>query len=241
MDKRRRAACEPQLILEFFGGRTDGFFVDIGANDPKRGSVSYSLEQAGWDGILVEPLPEFAKRLRAERRARVFQVACGSPDQRGHATFSRAEEPCHSGFAPEWHNPGARVVAEFEVQVRTIDDLLDEVGCDAPSLVSIDVEGTEIDVLEGLDLLRLKPSLLLVEDGLENLRKHRYVRSRGYRLVRRTGFNNWYVPRDSPLRTLGAIGERWELLRKVFLATPFRRVKRFRQLYRRRKELRAER
>ena len=74
---------EPRLKEEFFGGARNGFFVDVGANEPEFGSQTWHLERLGWDGILIEPQPQLADRLRQARRARVYAVACSSPANSG--------------------------------------------------------------------------------------------------------------------------------------------------------------
>ena len=71
---------ETELVRQFFAARGKGYFVEVGANDPKTESQSWHLEQEGWTGILVEPLPNLAARLRDMRTAKVYEVACSSPD-----------------------------------------------------------------------------------------------------------------------------------------------------------------
>ena len=63
-----------QLVAAFFGD-IKGFFVEVGANDPRERSQTWHLEQAGWTGILIEPQPDLARELRAKRVAKVFAVA----------------------------------------------------------------------------------------------------------------------------------------------------------------------
>ena len=89
--------------------------------------------------------------------------------------------------------------------------------------MSIDVEGAQLDVLAGFDLARHRPRLLLIEDHLLALTTHRHLTERGYRLVKRTAFNNWYVPRDQPFH-LTTAGERFALRRKLW-RTPVRRIR----------------
>lgn len=89
--------------------------------------------------------------------------------------------------------------------------------------ISIDVEGHELDVLDGFDLARWRPRLILIEDLLLHLRVHRYLMLHGYCCLRRTGINNWYMPaKEFP--KLGLDG-RWQLVNKFYLGTPFRRVR----------------
>jgi hypothetical protein len=42
----------------------------------------------------------------------------------------------------------------------------------------------------------------------------------GYKLIRRTIDNNWYIPRTMPFEVKAT--ERWELFRKMYLGTPLR-------------------
>ncbi len=104
---------------------------------------------------------------------------------------------------------------------RTLDDILAEAGAPSPlDFVSIDVETHELDVLHGFDLARWRPRLLLIEDHVTSLATHRYLTRAGYRLIRRTGLNGWYVPQaDAP--RIGLYGS-WQFARKYYLALPFR-------------------
>src|SRR5262245_25285955 len=71
-----------QLVHAFFG-EIRGYFVEVGANDPRERSQTWLLEQSGWTGVLIEPQPHLAADLRLRRKAKVFQVACSSPENAG--------------------------------------------------------------------------------------------------------------------------------------------------------------
>lgn len=211
---------EASLVREFFRDRPRGFFVEVGANDPKKDSQSWHLEQAGWTGILVEPLPELAAELRRQRTAQVFEVACSSPDRAGQVMQLHVAGP-FSSFDPNLAVTGMRADRVIDVAVRTLDDVLNEGEAQVPiDLMSVDVEGHELEVLSGFDFARWKPRLVLLEDHVSNLDKHNFMVRSGYALMRRTGLNGWYVPRgDAPPMDL--IG-RWQIFRKYYLALPFR-------------------
>jgi hypothetical protein len=94
------------------------------------------------------------------------------------------------------------------------------------------VEGHELEVLSGFDFARWRPRLVLLEDHVGSLAKHRFVEAAGYRLIRRVENNGWYVPRDAAVAV--APRERWEILRKYYLGLPFRMARNASRALRRR-------
>lgn len=202
---------EPELLRAYLPER--GFFVEVGAFDPVYQSQTLHLEQRGWDGLLIEPIPDRAK-LFASRKAALIPVACGSRKQHGQSLPLYVAE-AHSSLC-------YRAGPPISVPVVTLDSILAERQVDRVDFLSVDVEGAEVDVLDGLST-RYRPALILIEDHAENLTKHRAMRQRGYKRVRRTGLNSWYVPNEVsfPVSLYG----RLQLLRKYYLSLPFRVAK----------------
>src|SRR5690606_4819167 len=120
-------------------------------------------------------------------------AACSSPDNAGRTLALHLDGP-RSGLDRERMVAGAHPARTIEVPVRTLDDILAEAEAPSPlDLVSIDVEGHEVEVLRGFDFARWRPALILVEDHVGDLRTHRFLNASGYRLLRRVGNNGWYV------------------------------------------------
>ena len=210
---------EQALVRSFFADAS-GFFVEVGANAPQMRSQSWHLEQRGWNGVLVEPLPDMAAQLRQARRATVFAVACSSPENAGKMLPFHVAGPM-SSLDRGAMAPGSLPETTIEVPTRTLDDILAEAGAPQPlDFLSVDVEGHEIEVLRGFSFSRWRPRLILLEDHVNDLRKHNFLKSSGYRLVRRTGHNGWYVPENSGVQF--GWRDRWDVLRKYYLALPFR-------------------
>ena len=223
---------ERRLVREFFRDAPSGFFVEVGANDPHERSQTWHLEQAGWTGILIEPQPDLAEKLRRARKAKVYAVACSSPRNGGGVLPFHVAGPL-SSLDRERMAPGSRTEAVIDVPIKTLDQILQE--ADAPpefDFLSIDVEGHELEVLQGFDIRHWRPRLILLEDHVGSLAKHRFLRAAGYRLIRRFDNNGWYVPADaaSPVRWRA----RWNILRKYYLALPFRMARNFSRDLRRR-------
>ena len=212
---------EERLVREFFGGDDSGFYVEVGANHPTEGSQTWHLEQHGWTGVLVEPQPDLAAFLVTERKnATVFPVACTSPENAGQV-MSLHVDGARSGLNRERMAPGSKAEYVIAVQTKTLDNILNEAQAPAPiDLLSIDVEGHELEVLSGFNFQRWQPLLILIEDHVGTLDTHRFLKARGYRLIRRLGNNGWYVSSESNARA--NIGDSFEILRKYYLALPFR-------------------
>jgi FkbM family methyltransferase len=213
-----------RMVAAFFAGAS-GFFVEVGANDPHERSQTWHLEQAGWSGVLIEPQPDLAEKLRAMRTGKVFAVACSSPENAGRTLPLHVAGPLSSLDRGQMA-PGATPERVIDVPIRTLDSVLAEAG--APErfeFLSIDVEGHEIDVLSGFDIARWQPRLILLEDHVADLSKHRFLTAAGYRLIRRYENNGWYVPRDSAVAC--ELLDRWDILRKYYLGLPFRVLRNF--------------
>ena len=208
-----------RLIAAFFG-QHKGYFVEVGANEPRARSQTFHLEQAGWSGVLIEPQPALAAQLRAERKAKVFAVACSSPENAGRTLPLHVAGPL-SSLDRARMAPGAAPETIIYVPVRTLDSVLEEAGApEGFDFLSIDVEGHELAVLRGFNIKRWRPRLILLEDHVADLSKHRYLKAAGYRIVRRYENNGWYVARADAAKA--SLTDRWEILRKYYLALPFR-------------------
>lgn len=213
---------EQEQVRRFLGEKS-GLFVEVGANEPIAHSQTYHLEALGWRGVLIEPLAECAERLRAVRRASVFEVAAGPPEHDGKR-LPLLVSGTLSTLMSSIIQQDIRPVAVRHVPVRTLDSILSEEGIEEIDFISVDVEGAQLDVLRGFSIQKYCPRLLLVEDDVHVLKAHLYVVRQGYKLVRRTGLNNWYVPETVafPVSVFG----RFQLVRKLYLGLWPRRLKR---------------
>ena len=216
---------EKELVWKFFGQRRTGVFVEVGANDPVAGSQTWLLEQNGWQGVLVEPQSAHYEKLRQRRKnSQVFQVACSGPEMEGEMDLLLADADGSSTLQKQRDTHGTNFIGTERVKVTTLDKVLQAAGVVKIDFLSLDVEGHEIEVMRGLNFEKFKPSLILIEDGVRDLSKHHFLKARGYKLVKRTSINNWYVPRDCDFQ-MSSVVEKIKLLRKMYLALPVRKMR----------------
>ncbi len=220
---------EEQAIVADYLHDQIGTFVEVGAFDPVVESQTFHLEQRGWSGVLIEPVPEFAVALRNKRCAQVFEVACGAPEHHGTRMPIRVTGGL-SSLRETFITERLSSAEILQVPVVTLDHVLLSARIYDIDFLSVDVEGFEMSVLRGLSFDRFKPRLILIEDWGHDWERHRFLRKHGYKRVRRTGNNSWYVPNDVrfPISLFG----RWQLWRKYYLSVPLRRLRDRRQLAR---------
>src|SRR5690606_35456818 len=116
----------------------DGRFIEVGAADGVRNSVTWLLEAAGWTGVLVEADPETAAQCARNRpHSFVAQAALGAPGGQGSVSFTRVlgqADADHLSYAPELarvrsvYAQKAKRTERIEVPLRTMTDVLAEAG-----------------------------------------------------------------------------------------------------------------
>jgi len=211
---------EDRVLWEVFRHRRSGYFIEVGAFDGVTLSNTYFLEQMGWRGVLVEAMRPMCERAAAARpRSRVVHAAVGKRGSSGTTKFTVAENvpvlsfmQADADHVERCKREGARLV-DIEVPLTTLDDILkserngtaDGAGPWQSKrgwsidLVSIDVEGGELDVLDGFSLDRFKPSVLVLEnDRPAGAAIEPYLNERGYRKFHRQTINDFYVRSDDP-------------------------------------------
>ncbi len=188
------------FVAEHFGHKTGGFFVDVGAYDGKHLSNTHQLEKVlGWKGICIEPLPHAYAGLLVHRQCVCVQAAAFS--QAG-LELEFASSDVLSGLV-EHIDRWTEVLKEprFKVRTTTVTAELDKAG--APSHVdylSIDTEGSELEVLKGIDWSRYSFGFISLEHNFMEPRRSEmraFLAERGYRYLRENCFDDDYV-RNAP-------------------------------------------
>ncbi len=194
---------EDKILHNLFRRKKSGVCVEVGANDGVNDSNSYFFEILGWTCVLIEPNPTLCQEIRKARNARLYE--CAASSKIGSATLYIAEgaERAHGvstiSSDPEVHDKiksyGFRS-KPIQVKTRTLDDILLEAALTSGiDFVTIDVEGHELEVLEGFSLERWGPKIIIVENNShqENNKVQKHLKKNGYEIFKKTGVNDWYA------------------------------------------------
>lgn len=214
---------EQDLVRAFFGNKKDGYYVDVGANEPVIESQTWHLEQLSWRGLLLEPLPYYCDLLRQQRSGIVVPCACSSP-QNHNQMLKLIVAGGHSTLNAQPIAVGDRSNETVEVRCRTLDSILKENSVPVNfDFISIDIEGHEMEMFKGFTLTKWRPKLVLLEDHVTNHEKHNHMVGNGYQLILRTGLNSWYVPTAAGYKL--SWRSKVEFFRKYWLALLFRKLR----------------
>jgi FkbM family methyltransferase len=188
----------------------NGFFIEVGGNDGLSQSNSYWFERfRGWRGLLVEAVPEQARLCYRNRPlAQVVNVALVADESITSVKIRTAnlmayipgertaeEDAAHLDAAMSVYR--VTKVPEIEVTATTLAKLLDARGGGPADFFSLDVEGYEVPVLQGMDPNRHRPRLILVET--KNLPRVLATLKGHYRQIDQLSHHDFLLETDSPL------------------------------------------
>jgi FkbM family methyltransferase len=198
-----------RIIRAFFPDMSfKGTFVDVGAGKPDFLSLSRHFKESGWTVICIEANPAFAK-LHRDAGNRIIECAVSNynadnvdftickthVDGLGGTITMEAASALTS--SPRYERAGdIRSKEVIKVKVRTLDAILaSEPDIKSIDVMTIDVEGGELEVLGGFTQKHLHPGLFVIEClfGDRLGQDIALMQSIGYKLVTHQEYNYFYV------------------------------------------------
>ena len=179
---------EDQYIVENLVHPKIGVFVDVGAGNGIDDSNTMVFEDMGWDGICIEPdSRNFAKCREYRKRSLNFCISDVEEDMVFY---------CHK-VHPDLSGLGKNGLGYNKTIIRThrLDTILKEQKINRIDVLSIDTEGTELDVMNSFDIEIHQPGIIIIEyitlrmvNGairgyFEKLTDYRMVRDHGSNLI----------------------------------------------------------
>jgi FkbM family methyltransferase len=183
----------------------NGFYIDVGANDPIQDSVTKGFYENGWRGINIEPVSQWFEKLQKERPRDInLQLAAGR--ERGELLLYEIPDTglstLEKTIAQRHESERGFKNIERKVNVWTLTEICFAYHVAPIHFLNIDVEGTGKQVLEGLDFSKIRPWIILMESTLPNTQTDAYedwepiLLAAGYHNAYSDGLNRFYVAEE---------------------------------------------
>ena len=167
--------CEDVLLWRALGTIVHGCYIDVGAADPDEHSVTRAFYEAGWRGVNVEPMADFATRLRlrrpgdcnlsvaagAEIGERIFYQIWAQPDETSQQRATGLST-LDCILARQASEKGCDV-RETRIEVNTLAAICRDHTQGNIHFLKVDAEGSEREVLLGADFTSFRPWIVVVE------------------------------------------------------------------------------
>ena len=193
------------VIIKKLPPETSAYFVEIGANDGKYLSNTFTLEKIfGWNGLLSEVNSSLTQTLFHNRPKSKIDVRAVDEISGVKKCFKRSKNSEYSaleGFSVHTD----QFIDSISELVETINltDLLEE--CKSPKCIdflSIDTEGNEFDILKGLNFNLFRFNYIAVEVSRNQEEIAEILASNGYvRILEEVSlWDQWWISQEVMLK-----------------------------------------
>lgn len=144
-------------------------YIDLGANHARELSNTYFLYQSGARGVLVEANPNLIPELKFYRHEDIILNKCVDVESGKEIKFyvmngdglSTPDYNAASNFISS--NPNLEIIEETVVSTISYKDIVDKYLGKAPTVLSIDIEGKDLEILKTIDLNSHRPLIIITE------------------------------------------------------------------------------
>ena len=180
------------FVVSLFQGMSGGSFIDVGANDGILWSNTLVLEEGyNWTGLCIEPHPAAFEKLRKNRKMECLNIGASDQDETlefcsidGYAEmlsgFTKFYCETHKKRVEEETKRHNDKVSYLKIQSRKLGDILREKNVHRINYLSIDTEGSELQVLKGAYLEENFFNVISCEDNYGNEDVKNYLKGFGY-------------------------------------------------------------
>ena len=175
-----------------------GFYVDIGAYHPYKGSLTYNLYSRKWNGMNLD-ISKSSIDLFNIARPSDININCAVSEFNGE-TFYYENSPINqqNSLISQDHKQ-----KKIKIQSYKLSEILKMQNINSVDYINIDTEGNELEVLMGIDFSKINPTLFTVEDNSFDLnneikkKKIIFLKEKNYELINIIGVTMFFVKKDT--------------------------------------------
>lgn len=174
-----------------------GKYVDVGCYHPYKGSLTAILYNKNWSGINIDLSKTSIDLFNIVRKRDVnLNVAISNFD--GEIFYYENSPINQQNSLTKKNNEQNKI----KIKCQTINSILEKNFIKKFDFLNIDVEGSELEVIEGIDLLKYHPSLITIENN--NLLLEDYLTDNVYKklissdyvFINKIGVTNFFLDKN---------------------------------------------
>ena len=178
-----------------------GKFLDVGSGQPVIGNNTFLLYRQGWSGICVDPQLHLSKAYKfiGPRDIYINKPVSGSK-QVNFYDFCNPLLSTIDDKVAKFHINNGMKYSKRVLSSISIHDLLDpEISSSSNFLLSIDIEGSELEIIKEINFVKQRPRVILIESWEAPWKKNslsEFMERVNYKLFAYTGLTAVYLPRE---------------------------------------------
>jgi FkbM family methyltransferase len=188
---------EDVLINRIFKNKKNGKYIDVGCYHPYKGSLTAKLYNKNWNGINIDLSKTSVDLFNIVRKRDInLNVAISNFD--GETSYYENSPINQQNSLTKINNEQTKI----KIKSYTLNSILKNNSIETFDYLNIDVEGSELEVIEGIDLIKYHPSLITIENNnllLEDYLKdnvYNILTSNDYVFVNKIGVTNFFLDKN---------------------------------------------
>ena len=192
------------VVNNIFRNQKNGFYVDVGAQHPIKNNNTYLLHKKGWEGVNIDLDQKNINLFNVSRKNDCnICAAISSLEKDANLYYYHEGSPINT-LSKEIADRQKAIIKETRtIRTKTLTSILEnsKFKNKVIDFLSIDVEGVELEVLQGLNLNIYKPKIIVVElldlDSkkleIKNLNINNVINSEIYKYIEKNNYTmiNW--------------------------------------------------
>ena len=152
------------LINYYFKNKKKGIYLDVGCQHPVSNNNTYLLFKKGWSGINIDLDQKSIELFNLVRKNDINLNTAVSSSVTEKKLFFYHDKSAINTLDEDVSNFQSAKVKEIRnIKTNTLNNILNENNIKKIDYLNIDVEGHEIDVLNGFDIKKYSPEIVSIE------------------------------------------------------------------------------
>ncbi len=185
---------EDIFINRIFKNKKNGKYIDVGCYHPFKGSLTAKLYKKNWDGVNID-LSKTSIDLFKMVRGRDINLNVAVSNFDGETSYYENSPINQQNSLSKINNQQT----EIKIKCYTLNSILQQNNLDNFDYLNIDVEGSELKVIQGINLTKYHPNLITIENNdvlpIDYYKDDVYkiLTSNNYVFINRIGVTNFFL------------------------------------------------